>query len=118
MLTTDKNGGISLTRGDSARLDIVIMLDDDHERYQMKESDYLYFTVRTSTKNPVKAIFKTSSGISRITLLPTDTEFLSCGKYVYDIQLITGEGDVYTIIPPSVFELMPEVTWDEPEVSE
>ena len=40
---------------------------------------------------------------------PADTHELDFGKYVYDVELTTGT-DVYTVIEPSCFEVMKEVT--------
>ena len=41
---------------------------------------------------------------------PEDTKAMAFGKYVYDVQLTTADGDVYTIIPPTPFELLKAVT--------
>lgn len=40
-----------------------------------------------------------------------DTNTLDFGKYKYDVQLTTESEEVYTIIEPSIFEILPEVTY-------
>ena len=49
-------------------------------------------------------------GGAAIHIRPEDTKELSFGKYLYDIQLTTADGDIYTVIPPTTFEILKEVT--------
>ena len=62
-------------------------------------------------KDPSVQKVVTRSSIFRIQ--PTDTSKLSFGKYLYDVQITTEAGDVYTVIRPTTFELLTEVTTDE-----
>lgn len=43
-------------------------------------------------------------------MVPADTKSLTTGNYVYDIQLTTFGGNIYTIVPISNFEIGEEVT--------
>ena len=46
-----------------------------------------------------------------IDIAPNDTKNLSFGKYMYDLQIKYNNGLTLTVIKPSVFEIMEEVTW-------
>jgi hypothetical protein len=41
---------------------------------------------------------------------PKDTAGLEFGDYVYDVELCTAEGDVYTVIAKTGFKIREEVT--------
>ena len=50
------------------------------------------------------------TGSNQFHIEPEDTKFLSFGKYLYDVELTTASGDVYTVIVPTTFEVLKEVT--------
>ena len=50
-------------------------------------------------------------GKAVIAFAPEDTGQMAFRAYVYDVQLERANGDVYTIIKPSRFEITPEVTY-------
>lgn len=102
-----EDNSISLTRGDSARIDITVV-DAEGEEYELQEGDVLLFTVKSSVND--KDILIQKSG-AIVNLLPADTEDLEYGKYVYDVQLTLLDGTVNTIIAPSTFKIMSEVSW-------
>lgn len=102
-----EDNSISLTRGDTARIDISVV-DAEGQKYELLEGDKLLFTVKSSV-NDKEALIQKEGEI--ITILPADTEGLEYGKYVYDVQLTLAEGTVNTIIPPSTFKVMSEVSW-------
>lgn len=108
MLKTNNND-ISLTKGDTAAFNIVIK-NALGEVYGLSESDKLKLTVRGRPGGSLEVIKKVSVGSSVIRIEPSDTKKILPGKYVYDVELETSWGDVYTIIGPSVFELVPEIT--------
>ena len=109
MFSVSKSGEIKLTRGDTARLTVSIA-DDAGEPYTMQEGDILTMTVKKNITDAEPCIQKTASGSNTFHIKPTDTASLAFGKYKYDVQLTTLDGDVYTVIPPNVFELLQEVT--------
>lgn len=101
---------IKLTRGDTARLTVPIINLANNGEYTMESGDILYFTVKKTAKDSDFLFQKSVTGSNSIHIRPEDTAALSFGKYKYDIQLTTATGDVYTVIEPSTFEVMEEIT--------
>lgn len=101
---------IHLIRGDTARFEVEI-LDQAGEKYVLLDGDQLVFTVKKNTSTDDIIIQKQILG-DTFTLTHDDTKDLEYRKYVYDIQLTQSNGDVTTVIPPSPFEIMPEVNFD------
>lgn len=105
---------IKLTRGDSAYLQIPIenkMADGSTVAYELEAGDKLTMTMAKSYEEE-PCFQKTIEGINTFHILPADTKQCEFGKYMYDIQLTTANGDVFTVIEPSVFQVLPEVTCD------
>lgn len=101
---------IKLTRGDTARLTVPIINLANNGEYTMESGDILYFTVKKTAKDSDFLFQKSVTGSNSIHIRPEDTADLSFGKYKYDVQLTTATGDVYTVIEPSAFEVMEEIT--------
>jgi hypothetical protein len=101
---------IKLTRGDTARLTVPIVNLANNGEYTMESGDILYFTVKKTAKDSDFLFQKSVTGSNSIHIRPEDTADLSFGKYKYDVQLTTATGDVYTVIEPSTFEVMEEIT--------
>lgn len=101
---------IKLTRGDTARLTVPIINLANNGEYTMESGDILYFTVKKTAKDSDFLFQKSVTGSNLIHIRPEDTADLSFGKYKYDVQLTTATGDVYTVIEPSTFEVMEEIT--------
>lgn len=102
-----KDNTIRLTRGDSAEFDITIF-DRQGQLYELQEGDKVEFTVKENVYSSAPLIKKTGT---QIQIKPEDTASLSYHKYVYDVQVTLADGTVDTIIPPSVFEVLSEVTF-------
>lgn len=100
---------VQLTRGDTAYL--TIPLNCATEEYTMQSADTLTFTVKRTVRDEEFLIQKVSVGTNEFHIEPSDTAELAFGKYKYDVQLNMADGDVYTVIPPSTFEVLPEVTY-------
>lgn len=111
MLNISDTGVIKLTRGDTARFSVGILNEISESNYSIKNDDRLTFTVKKKVKDEVSLIQKTITGSTLFHIKPEDTSGLSFGKYVYDVQLTTSDGDVYTIVVPTTFELLAEVTY-------
>jgi hypothetical protein len=94
------NNTIRLTRGDTARFDIVVK-NPDGTVYTPVEGDVITFTVKPSAG---KSATFTKTGAS-IVINPTDTANLANGDYVYDVDIKLANGDVNTIITESGFIL-------------
>ena len=82
----------------------------------------IYMTVRDSLEADFVRIRKTSTspaeiqipeprnGSAKIFILPSDTETLDYGDYVYDIWVETGTGDRVPVVPVSIFRVERAVT--------
>lgn len=110
MLYIESNNVIRLTRGDTAKLTVPIENDLDNSSYVMDELDTLTFTIKKSVKDNGNLVQKVVTGSNNFHIKPEDTNSLPFGKYVYDVQLTTAGGDVYTVIEPTSFEILSEVT--------
>lgn len=111
---------ISITRGDSAYIEIGINNPDGTE-YELQDGDTVQAQVRT-VANTGELLIDASiengklyidDGVITWYLTPEDTRDLNIGKYSYDVQLVTSNGDVFTFIEDSVFNVTNEVTWHE-----
>ena len=99
---------IRMTRGDTVYLSIALKTKD--EVYEMSSDDTLTLSVKRAIHNSDYVFQKISTGSNEFHIEPADTTALAFGEYLYDVQLNTGDGDVYTVIPPSTLKLLSEVT--------
>lgn len=98
---------IYMTRGDSESIGVKL------NGYTLTEGDKVELTVRRSVGSGAvihKTVTEFSDNTAVIPISPEDTQKLSFGKYVYDIQMTYG-GSVKTIVTPSAFEIGEEVTY-------
>lgn len=102
-----KTHKILLTKGDNASFKVNIMEANGQIR-QLFDDDVITLTVRKTANSDIAFTKTAENGI--INIVPTDTKSLAAGIYVYDIQLTTFGGNIYTIIPISYFEIGEEVT--------
>ena len=109
MFSVSKSGEIKLTRGDTARLTVTIT-DGTGQPYIVQNDDVVTLTVKKDVKDTEVLIEKKLTGGDTFHIEPKDTATLDFGKYKYDVQINTAEGEVYTVIPPTTFELLAEVT--------
>lgn len=108
MLYIESDNTIRLTRGDTARITIDIT-DSQGQQREILDTDVLIMSVKESINSSAYLFQKKVTGSNTIHIKPEDTESLEFGKYKYDVQYVTGN-DVYTIVEPSRFEIMSEVT--------
>lgn len=116
MLYIEADGKIRLTRGDTARFVVdIAMLDIDGnatgDSYIPTSEDTLTFTVKRSANLEEYLLQKTIKGATSFLIEPEDTKDLRFGSYVYDVELKLANGEVYTVVEESTFELKREVTW-------
>lgn len=109
MLKIGFGNTVSLTKGDTAYLKVDIKNDVSGEAYTVQEGDTLTMTVKKDYDSS-PAFQKKIHGDVEFHIKPEDTGGLETGKYKYDVQLDTANGDVFTVIPPSTFEILEEVT--------
>lgn len=105
-----KDNNIYLIRGDS--MDIALNLTLNSEEYVPHESEVIRSQCRKKKDKSQVVWDKTIDNNERVLhIRPDDTEFLDPNEqYVYDIQIETATGDVYTIIPSSLLILFDDVT--------
>lgn len=112
MLEIDGNT-IKLTRGDTAYIEVPItrLVDGEMQEYTMSSGDKLYFTVKDKAGLDSESFLfrKEITGNNTFHILPEDTKHLPFGKYVYDIELDTENGDVFTVVTISTFSVEKEV---------
>ena len=105
-----RNNVITLTRGDTARIELGITKDGEDYDYS---DDAVVFSVKKSVYDSDFLLQKTvTDGV--IYVSPADTETMPYGTYYYDVQVTTQNGDVCTVIPPNQIIIAPEVTWTSP----
>lgn len=108
-MTVYKNS-LAMIRGDSET--IIISVND----YTLKPGDVIEMTVRKSSYDKDVTLYKKVTsfnlGEAIIDILPSDTRNLNSGIYVYDVQLTQEGGIVTTIIPPSEFKIIGDITHD------
>jgi len=101
---------IKMTRGDTVYLTIPLKLSTGAEAYEMQPGDTLTLSVKRCTRDDEYLLQKVVDGDNTIHIEPIDTSSLPFGKFKYDVELVTSDGDVFTVIPSSTFELLEEVT--------
>lgn len=106
---TVQNNNISLIRGDSGAFTISIA-DTNGIPVALTDGDVLTFTVRRTPRSPTIVLQKTITG-GTLYINPTDTQDLTFGSYVYDVELCRADGYTDTIIPPHEFLILEEVTY-------
>ena len=89
------NNIIKMTKGDSAMFNVAITYADGTP-YEMKSGDTLKMTVRRTIGSEV--LLESESTTGTITLTHEMTSNLIPGQCVYDIELKTSTGEVYTVI--------------------
>lgn len=100
---------IKLTRGDTAYLSLDLTMDG--EAYEYADGDTVTLSVRVNTDdNPEYLFQKVVNAGETIVIQPEDTKPLAYGRYKYDVQLNTVQGEVFTVIEPSTFQITEEVT--------
>lgn len=111
MLNVNSNGVIQLTRGDSAWFSITVNNAITGEEYTTDSLDTLTLTIKKRAKDEEALVEKTIDGTGIFYIEPSDTSDLKFGSYVYDVQLTTADGHVFTVITPTTFEILSEVTY-------
>ena len=108
MLNIDSENNITLTRGDTATLTLTVKRNGEDYDYS---EDITQFTVKRNTVTEDIVFQKTFTG-SSIVIEPNDTKDLFYTDLKYDVQLITPENEVYTVITPADFIIAQEVNFN------
>ena len=111
VLIVDKDNTIHLTRGDTARFSIGQIVNTiTNTNYTPTAEDTVTMTIKKTVLQADPFVQIIVPGGEVLHIKPEDTKAMAFGKYVYDIQITMADGDVYTIIPPTTFDLLKEVT--------
>lgn len=110
MLHIKADNTIELTRGDTAYIEVPLVYSDTGDAYEMKAGDTLTLSVKRTVKDIECCFSKVAEGTNMFKILPEDTTDCEFAKYKYDVQLNTADGDVFTVIEPACFTILPEVT--------
>ena len=108
MLTVDSENNITLTRGDTAILTLTVKKNGSDYDFS---DDLTQFTVKRNTVTSELVFQKTFTGTS-IQIDPSDTKDLYYTDLKYDVQLITPDNEVYTVITPHDFIVAEEVNFN------
>lgn len=111
MLKILNDNMIQLTRGDTAAITVDIFDEVTSAQYEMASDDTLTLTIKKTVNDRTYYVQKIVTGTNRIIIEPADTKNMGFGTYVYDVQLDKASGEASTVIGPSTFELLTEVTW-------
>lgn len=113
MLLVDSSNKIKITAGDTGILKIKI------PGYELKTGDKVYLTVSNSMVGSIGSSYGDAfqkvvnafedDGTATITIQPNDTKDMS-GRHFYDIQVTRANGEIHTVVPRNVFEILEEVT--------
>ena len=107
---------IAMTRGDTKYFTVGI-IDEAGEKIPFEVGDIVYITVKSDVNTNRITIQKiieefNLDGEAEVLIEPEDTRLLQFKDYVYDVQYTKSNGEVITIIKPSKFTILPEVTYD------
>ncbi|MGI6227229.1 MAG: hypothetical protein ACOYJ1_13345 [Peptococcales bacterium] len=106
---------LSMIRGDTEVIEVACQ-DSEGTPVSFENGDTIYFTVKVNTNTVSKVLQKEITefvdGVAYIQIEHEDTNKLPYLTFVYDIQLTRADGTVKTIIPPSKFTILEEVTYE------
>ena len=109
MLIVQEDNTVKLTRGDTAYLEVPLVLEDSGDPYEVKQDDTLTLGLKKTINDSTCCLRKEVGGSSIFKLVPEDTAALEFGTYKYDVELRTVDGDVFTVINNASFIVLPEV---------
>lgn len=101
------SNSIQITRGDTGIFTLALTSAGQPYDYS---NDEVLFTVKRNTNTTEIVFQKTVLYGENVTIEPQDTATLPYGNYVFDVQVTSG-AVVDTVIPPSTFSVLPEVTF-------
>lgn len=107
---------ITMTRGDTLRIKVGIVVDG--EEYTPEAGDAVAFYLKHSLMNGKRTAYKDAEPLITkavpiatmvLGLEPEDTKPLEFGEYVYDLEITFANGTVDTFINNARFTIAPEV---------
>ena len=108
MLKVSRNR-ITLTRGDTAYLKLDIT-DDSGNAYEFSEYDRIYFRIAEYAPAGRLLLEKTVNPEDlMLELKPEDTAGLEFKTYRYEVEVVTEEGEHFTVIENALIEITLEL---------
>lgn len=109
MLDIDRDYNITLTRGDTAFIDITELRNQDGDIYQLLEGDKIYFRIKAATVIEKELDIDLLNNTANLHIIPSDTEGLQFTSYKYEMELVTSIGEHYTFIADKSIKIGKEV---------
>ncbi len=104
MLIIDEYNNITLTRGDTAYIDLSEFFDYDGDTYYLQQGDKIYFRLRTPKQILTKELeINTGLNMATLTINPEDTIPFAFGDYRYEMELVTVDNEHFTFIADKRF---------------
>lgn len=98
---------ITMTRGDTVRIQVAI--DIDGEEYTPQEGDVVRFAAKKAWTDEEPCILITIPNDTLVlTIEPNDTKELEFGAYNYDLQITFANGDVATFVTKAKLKIEEE----------
>lgn len=98
---------ITMTRGDTVRIQVAI--DIDGEEYTPQEGDVVRFAAKKAWTDEEPCILITIPNDTLIlTIEPNNTKELEFGAYNYDLQITFANGDVATFVTKAKLKIEEE----------
>ena len=98
---------IVMIRGDTGTLNIALKLDGT--QYAISSTDKAVFSLKADFSASAYILQKLIPPMGKIKFTHDDTNDLGTGSYVWDIQVTTASGDVFTV-GPGRMKILPDVT--------
>lgn len=110
MIKINLDKSIEMVQGNTAYLDVNIK--ENYNNYKWKNGDVLNFILKKNIRDisPVLSLQTSIYNNLIFNFNPSDTSFLTPGDYYYQINLVSVDGSVYTIIPINKFKLIPNLS--------
>ena len=106
MLVIDKQNNITLTRGDTAYIDIDNFIDYDGNTYYLQEGDRMFFRLRTTKQLLTKEmVVDWENNIATLIIEPRDTIPLPVAAHRYEIELVTIDDEHFTFVANKIFTI-------------
>ena len=109
MLDIDRNQNITLTRGDTAYIDIVELRNRDGAIYDLVAGDRIFFRLKANSVIEKELDIDLPNSKASLHILPADTIGLDYTSYKYEMELVTSTDEHFTFIADKNFIISEEV---------
>lgn len=102
---------ITMSKGDTASFNLTIYYAGMEKIYELRDGDSIRFYVTKFDQymNKNKIVINKLFERNTLTLKPIDTMYLSSGDYRYEVQLTLKNGEINTIIDPTIIHLTEQI---------